>query len=62
MDLSKVLDVPSALEIFDRHRGLIEAAASAKFDAGGPDDDDTHEGKPVITLRSVDIPTGAGIP
>lgn len=54
MDKSELRDVGSALEICERERDKIEAAASKKFDAGAIDTG-LHEGRPVVTVRTDDL-------
>jgi hypothetical protein len=53
-DPTNVRDLPAALEIFDRFRSQVEAAASRKFDQDGFDADD-YEGTPAIRLTSDDL-------
>lgn len=49
-------DPKAAVTTFTNNRQRIEDAASAKFDRDGADEDDQHEGKPVLMLRADDIP------
>jgi Protein of unknown function (DUF1488) len=53
-DPTNVRDLPAALEIFDRFRSQVEAAASRKFDQDGFDADD-YEGMPTIRLTIDDL-------
>jgi hypothetical protein len=43
--------------VFKKHRAKIEEAASAKFDSEGVNPEDgEHEGRPVLMVRSDDLP------
>jgi hypothetical protein len=48
-------DLASALEIFERHSGKIELAASRKFDYQGPEAGEQHEGRPVIVVTTYEL-------
>ncbi len=50
IDPSQPRGLPTALDIFERHRPMIEAAASDKFDAGYLDDGE-YGGRPILTLQ-----------
>ncbi len=54
IDPSQIRDMQAALDVFDRHRPHIEAAASTKFDAQDIEPE-TYEGQPVIKLRTEDL-------
>jgi hypothetical protein len=53
---------PTTLEdqqstVFTKHRPLIEAVASEKFDSDGPNPDNgEYEGRPILIVRSSDLP------
>jgi len=53
---------PTALEdqhlaVFSKNRSDIESIASKKFDSEGPNPDDgEQEGRPVLMVRSSDLP------
>jgi hypothetical protein len=47
--------LPGALEAFKKHRAIIEAAASDKFDSGHLDDGE-YGGRPIITLHPENLP------
>lgn len=50
-------DVETALAIFSRHRGKIEAAASRRFDdpSGRPEEKELHDGRPVVVVTTDDL-------
>ena len=52
---SQPSDPAAAEEIFGRHRALIEALASDKFDEGGVEDE-VYEGMAVVRISSDDLP------
>jgi Protein of unknown function (DUF1488) len=51
---SQPRDLTAALTTFDDNRTAIEAAASKKFDADGPDDR-KQEGQPTLMMRADDL-------
>jgi hypothetical protein len=55
IDQSQPRGLPAALDIFKRHRPMIEAAASDKFDAGYLDDGE-YGGRPILTLHPENLP------
>jgi Protein of unknown function (DUF1488) len=55
VDPSQPRGLPAALDIFKRHRPMIEAAASDKFDAGYLDDGE-YGGRPILTLHPENLP------
>jgi hypothetical protein len=55
IDLSQPRGLPAALDIFKRHRPMIEAAASDKFDSGYLDDGE-YGGRPILTLHPENLP------
>lgn len=55
IDPSHLADAIGAAESFEKHRDLIEAVASNKFDEGHVEDE-THEGWPLVRVSSDDLP------
>lgn len=55
IDPAQPRGLPTALDIFKRHRPMIEAAASDKFDAGYLDDGE-YGGRPILTLLPENLP------
>jgi hypothetical protein len=55
IDPSQPTNPTVSLEIFSHHRSSIEAAASTAFDIHGVDEGD-FGGKPIVTVRSEDLP------
>lgn len=55
MEPSAVRDLSSALAIFGKRKGRVQLAASMKFDHSGPEEDDRHDGRPVIVLTTYDF-------
>ena len=55
IDPAQPRGLPTALDIFKRHRPMIEAAASYKFDAGYLDDGE-YGGRPILTLLPENLP------
>jgi hypothetical protein len=51
---SEPRDLTAALATFEDNRASIEAAASKKFDADGPDGS-KQEGQPALTMRTDDL-------
>jgi hypothetical protein len=54
LDPSSPPDLFAAMEIFDKHRAVIEKAASNKFDANGADEQ--YEGQAALKVVSMDLP------
>ena len=52
---SQPRDLAATGEIFGKHRALIEAAASDKFDAEGVEEE-VYEGMAVVRISSDDLP------
>ena len=55
IDQSQPRGLPAAFDIFKRHRPMIEAAASDKFDSGHLDDGE-YGGRPILTLHPENLP------
>lgn len=57
LEPSRPRDVATAFEIFGRHRGKVELAASRRFDdaSGGPVPDELFDGRPVIVITGYEL-------